>query len=324
VSRPRALYYEVLRFSPGPLRALEERFALTRLPDPGADTDAALARCEVLFAPPGYPVDAAKLDRCPRLRVIASSTLTTPHVDCDAAAARGVRVVCLAGQHDVLDRVTATAELAWGLAIALTRHLPWAADEALHGPWRGRHWGEQTPRMLSNMRLGIVGLGRLGRLVAGYGLAFGMQVAACSPHSRMAGLKIIHSLNELAQWADMVSVHAALTPETEGMIGDGFLRALGPEGCLVNTARGELVDEDALLRALQQGTIAGAALDVLAGMHRPEFPAQAQEHPLVRHARTHRNCIVTPYYGGATRDAWEMTQTRTVELAAAAAQEGRT
>ena len=320
--KPVLVYYDLLGYLPEVLDKVDAHFERVSLPDPGHDNDEALSRAEVLMAPLGHPVDRAKMDRCPNLKVIASSTLSVPHVDLDEAARRGIAVVHLGAERQFMWKVTPTVEVAWGLIIALTRHMPLALRQAKARNRSGRGLGQMTPRMLSRMTLGIVGLGRLGTLTAEKAPAFGMRVAYYSPTSRDDRFTRCETLTELAGACDVVSLHAHHTPRTTGMIGEEFFRAMRPGSYLVNTARGELVDEDALLRALDSGHLAGAALDVVSGEHTPGFKDRLKDHPLLAYARKHDNLIITPHYAGATRDAWAMTQTRTVELALAARGDG--
>lgn len=308
------LYYDVLRYEPATLEALEQYFDVVRLPHPDADTDAVLESAEVALAPLGFPFGREKIDRSPALKVIASSTLTVPHIDIEYARSRGIEVCWLGAETELLATITPTAELAWGLVIAVTRRIPWAHRAACEGRWGGRPFGRRTPRMLSAMTLGIVGLGRLGRMVASYGAAFGMRVCYYSPSSAHPAYERCATLAELARRADVVSIHARHTPETEGLIDRTFIRAMPRGSFLINTARGKLIDEGELLEALEDGHIAGAGLDVLAEEYEPNFRERLADHPLVRYARTHDNLILTPHYGGATVDAWRRIETRTVEM----------
>lgn len=316
--KPVLVYDELFGYLPEVLELLDARFERVSAPEPAAASDADLARAEVLLAHLKHPVDRALLDRCPRLKVIASSTLSVPHVDTAEAARRGVAVVHLGGEREFMWKVTPTVEVAWGLIIAVTRHMPLALKQAKARNRAGRGLGSMTPHMLSRMTLGIVGLGRLGTLTAEKAPAFGMNVAYYSPHSRDDRFRRCETLTELAGSCDVVSLHAHHTPETTGMIGADFFRAMRPGGVLINTARGELVDEAALLDALESGHLAGAGLDVISGEHTPGFLERLPGHPLLAYARAHDNLIVTPHYAGATRDAWALTQTRTVELVLAA------
>lgn len=314
MSRPVLVYYELLGYLPEVLALIDRHFKRITLPSPACDTDEVLARAEVILTHLKHPVDLAKLDRCPRLKILASSTLSVPHIDVAEAERRGVAVIHLGSEREFMWRVTPTVEVAWGLIIAVARHMPLALKMAQGRNRDGRILGRMTPRMLSRMSLGVVGLGRLGTLTAEKAKAFGMSVAYYSPRSRDGRFRRCESLEELAGSVDIVSLHAHHTPETEKMIDRDFFQAMRPGSFLVNTARGELMDETALLEALQAGHLAGAGLDVISGEHAPGFLEDLPNHPLLRYAREHDNLIVTPHYAGATRDAWLMTQTRIVEL----------
>ena len=150
-------------------------FDVAELPDPRGDSDGALAQADVLFAPLGFPVDEAKMARCPRLRAIVSNTTGVPHIDIAAAKQRGVAVCALHDEQEFLARVTPTAEHTIGLMLAAWRRVPAAHTAATSGRWDRRPWG--APRMFSRMALGIVGYGRLGRMVAAIATAMQMRVA---------------------------------------------------------------------------------------------------------------------------------------------------
>ena len=315
MAKPKALYFEILGYTPANLELLRSGFEVATLPDPAKCTDAVLAPIEVAFAPLGYRFDAAFMQRAPKLRVIATNTTSVPHVDLAAARSRGIEVISLAGDSEFLQAITPTAELTLGLMIALTRNVVPAMAAVKAGVWsRWEHGGE---RMLSRMHLGIVGLGRLGRLVEKYAHAIGMRVSTYDP-----GKASTHrSLAELVGAVDVVSVHAALNDANVRMFDRAAFAAFRKGAYFVNTARGELVDNEALLAALRSGHLAGAALDVLDGEFSPSF--QPKDHPVVRYAREHANLILTPHIGGSTRDAWSLTQERTIRKALDAARQER-
>ena len=315
MAKPKALYFEILGYTPANLELLGASFEVATLPDPQKCGDAALAGVEVLFAPLGYRFDDAFMKRAPKLRVIATNTTSVPHVDVAAARARGIEVISLAGDSEFLQSITPTAELTLGLMIAVTRNVIPAMAAVKSGVWR--RWDHGGERMLSRMHLGIVGLGRLGRLVEKYARAIGMRVSTYDP-----GKATTHrSLAELAGAVDIVSVHASLTDQNARMFDREAFAAFRNGAYFINTARGELVDNDALLAALQSDRLAGAALDVLDGEFSPSF--QPKDHPVVRYAREHANLILTPHIGGSTKDAWSATQERTIRKALDAARQGR-
>ncbi|MBI3825256.1 MAG: hydroxyacid dehydrogenase [Candidatus Rokubacteria bacterium] len=311
--RPRVLYYEGLRFQPENLALLRAHFDVVALPSPEHDTDDVLAAVDVAFAPLGYHFGKERIDRASRLKVIASNTTGTPHIDVDYAEQRGVRVISLKHEGEFLRTITPTAEMTWGLLLAVMRRIPWAFDAVRGGQWDRRPFG--GPAMLSRLGLGIVGLGRLGTMVARQGLAFGMRVRyfdSRKPPPADLALERAASLEALVEASDVVTLHVPFDATTERMIDGRLLARFKPGAYLVNTSRGELVDPVALLAALGSGRLAGAGLDVLDGEFDPAFGGRVAEHPLVRYARQHDNLVLTPHIGGSTVDAWRLTEEHTI------------
>jgi glyoxylate reductase len=251
-------------------------------PPPGALKERA-ARAEGLLTMLTDRVDAALLDAAPDLRAVANLAVGTDNIDLEAAAARGIPV---GNTPDVL--TDATADLAFALLLAAARRIR-DADEAV----RTGNWPTWSPTAflgqdVAGATLGIVGFGRIGQAVARRGEGFGMEILHSS---RSGGI----SLDELLSRSDYVSLHAPLTPDTRGLIGERELGLMKPTAILVNSARGELVQTAALERALRDGTIAGAGLDVTD----PEpLPG---DHPLL----TAPNLTVAPHIGSATRSTRE-------------------
>jgi len=229
------------------------------------------------------------LDREPRLRVVSNFAVGHDNVDVPAATARGV-VVC--NTPGVLTETT--ADFAWALLMAAARRVVEGADYVRAGKWRT--WGPMLlrGRDLTGATLGIVGFGRIGREVAKRARGFEMTVLAYDEHedepaARELGATYV-PLDDLLRQADFVTLHVALTPETEQLIGARELELMKPEAILVNAARGPVVDTDALVAALRDGTIGGAALDVTD----PE-PLSA-DHPLLALP----NALVVPHMASAT------------------------
>jgi len=310
--QPSLLYYQRLKYQPENLELLRRHFELITLPDPAHDTDEVLGRVEALLAPLGYYCGRQKLERAPRLKVIGSNTTGVPHIDLEAAAARGIQVVSLKDYPEFLKTITPTAELTWGLIIALTRNLLPATRAVQEGRWDRRPFGGRA--MLSRLSLGVAGCGRLGSMVAAYGLAFGMKVRYCSPREvrEPAGLERVPSLEELLRLSDVITIHIPHQPSTEKLFRRELLSRCKPGAYLINTSRGELVDEAALLECLEEGRLAGAALDVLDGEFVPGFEERVKEHPLWQYAASHDNLILTPHIGGSTVDAWRETEAFTI------------
>ena len=275
----------------------------------------------------GHRVDDELMARAPTLRVVATATTGLDHVDEEAARRRGVAVLSLRGESEFLDTVHATAEHTWALALALARRIPWAHGHAVAGGWeRGRFRG----REMAGRALGVVGLGRVGRRVAQYGLAFGMRVAAYdpSPARWVEGVEWAPGLRELAAASDVLSVHVVLDGTTRGLIGADVLAALPQGALIVNTSRGAVIDEAALAAALESGRLGGAALDVLcgepsavergrsvgppagerAGWPSPPAGERGPASPLVALARRRSDMLLTPHIGGATFESMARTE----------------
>lgn len=315
MNKPVALYYRILKYQPDNIEKLTREFDLRQLDDPSQDTAELLSDVEVLFAPLGYIIDHAKIDACPKLKAIVSNTTGHPHIDVDYARSKNVFVACLKFSQDFLRRITPTAELTWGLIIALTRNILPAHRAALDGRWDRRPFG--APAMLSSMSLGIVGHGRLGSMVARYASAFHMTVRYYDPYVDRSseGADRVETLEELVEISDIVSIHVPHQDDTEGMFSRDVLARFKPGSYLINTARGELLDWDALLQALRSGHLAGAALDVFEGEFVPGFAKRFYTHPVLEYARNNDNLILTPHIGGSTVDAWRQTELHAIDMA---------
>ena len=275
---------------------------LTEKPLDRAGLLKAAAECEVLISRFGHSLDKELFAAAPGLRALVSATTGLDHIDLEAAAVHGVTVLSLQGEMEFLEELSATAELTWGLLLSLLRRIPQAIDSVKEGGWdRDIFRGNE----LRGKRLGILGLGRLGRMVAEYGRAFGMAVAAHDPYVSdwSTGVDLRSAAEDLMEDTQVLSIHVPLNDETRGLM-DGAMLARLPEGAvLINTSRGAVVDEAALLAALGSGHLAGAGLDVVA-KELSGGPSQA----FLAYARAHDNLIITPHMGGATVESMEKVE----------------
>lgn len=233
------------------------------------------------------PFPRAVLAKLPRLKLLVTTGAANAAIDLAAAEEHGVTVCGTGGSP------SAAPELTWALLLALARNLT-AEENAL----RSGRWQNTVGSELAGKTLGIVGLGKIGHKVAGYGHAFGMKVLAWSLNleeetAAAAGVRKV-SKDELFRESDVVTLHLRLSPRSEGTVGEAELRLLGPSGMLVNTARGPLVDQPALVRALEEGWIRGAALDVY---DQEPLPAG---HPLLAAPNT----LLTPHLGYVTHESY--------------------
>jgi D-3-phosphoglycerate dehydrogenase len=237
------------------------------------------------------PVDAAFMDRFPALRVIGKHGTGLDAIDLGAATARGIAVVFTPGAN-----AAAVAEHTFALALAVAKRLRSAHDAAVAGEKRFRAaWPSWD---LAGATFAIAGFGAVGEHVARVARAFSMHPIAFSPHApeaalNAAGVERAGSLRELAARADVLSLHLPLRPDNHGMLGAGLLAALRPAAIVVNTARAELIDQPALVDALERGMLAGAGLDVF-----DPAPAAAGDR-LTKLA----NVVLSPHTAGSSQAA---------------------
>lgn len=284
-------------------RQLAERYTVHRLPPPGAERAAFLAargaEFEGLVTSAATGFDAALLAGLPKLRVISSFGVGLDKMDLPAAQQRGLPV---GYTPDVLN--DCVADLAFGLLLAIGRRIPEADRFVRAGRWEAK---PATPfalgRQVSHARLGVVGLGRIGRTIARRASGFDMDVRY---HSRrpVDGVEWQHEpqLVELARWADFLVVITAGGAETRHLVDDQVLDALGPKGYVINVARGSVIDEAALVRALQEKRIAGAALDVFE--REPHVPPELF---------TLDNVVLVPHIASATVQTREAMAKRVLD-----------
>jgi phosphoglycerate dehydrogenase-like enzyme len=241
---------------------------------------------------------AALIERLPNLKLMVTTGARNASIDVKAAAAKGITVCGTEGQNHP------TPELTWGLILALARKLP-AADAAMR---RGAWQEDIAPGFgLKGRTLGLLGLGRLGGAVARIGAAFGMQLIAWSNNltaerTKEFGATLVDKPT-LFRDADIVTIHMVLGPRSRSLVGAADLALMKPTAYLVNTSRGPIVDEAALIATLKAGKIAGAGIDVY---DREPLPA---EHPL----RSLQNTVLTPHLGYVTGDTYELFYPQSVE-----------
>jgi D-3-phosphoglycerate dehydrogenase len=234
-------------------------------------------------------VTADVLEAGDALVVVGRAGIGLDNVDVEAATRRGVMVVN-APQSNILS----AAEHTIALLLAQARNVPQADRDLRAGVWNRARWEGVE---LHGKTLGIVGLGRVGVLVAQRALAFGMQLVAYDPYvsaerARQLGVRLVRNLDELVREADFLTIHLPKTPETVGLVSDALLAQAKPTLRIVNTARGGIVDEEALARAVREGRIAGAALDVFAAEPTTQSPLFELD-----------TVVVTPHLGASTVEA---------------------
>jgi phosphoglycerate dehydrogenase-like enzyme len=237
------------------------------------------------------------LHRLPNLRLLVTTGMRNAAIDLKAATDLGVLVCGTAGGPEA-----PPAELTWGLILALIRHIPREDAATRHG-----HWGTMVGMSLEHKVLGVLGLGRLGTKVAKVGVAFDMSVIAWSQNltaerAAQCGATLV-AKDELFSRSDILTIHVQLSARTRGLVGAHELSLMKPTAYLINTARGPIVDEAALVQALQARTIAGAGLDVFDQEPLPP------DHPFKRLDNT----LLMPHAGYVTKEQYQVRYRETVE-----------
>lgn len=264
--------------------------------DPDALVERLAAYDVVVLMRERTPLPASVLERLPRLRLVVTTGARNSAVDVEAARSRGVVV---SGTRSLS---SAPVELTWALVLALLRHLEVEVANVREGRWQSTVGGD-----LAGSTLGVVGLGRIGSRVAEVGRAFGMHVLAWSAHltperAAEVGAEAV-GFEELLGRSDVVSVHQVLSERTRGLLDARALGLMRPSAVLVNTSRAAVVDTGALLAALDDGRLAGAALDVL-----DEEPL-----PVDSPLRTHPRLLITPHLGYVTASVYRVFYADVVE-----------
>ncbi len=290
--------------SPATLDALGPDFDVRQVD--GTDRPAllsALADANAVLVRSATKIDAEALQAAPVLKVVARAGVGLDNVDIKSATTAGVMVV-----NAPTSNIISAAELTIGHILSLARRIPAAHGSLSQGQWKRSSF---TGTELFEKTVGIIGLGRIGALIAARLNAFDMQVIAYDPYvtsarAQQLGVQLV-TLDELVEQSDFITIHMPKTPETTGMIGAEQLRRMKPTAFVVNVARGGLIDEDALFEALTAGEIAGAGLDV--------FNA---EPPVDKRLLDLPNVVVTPHLGASTDEAQEkagVSVARSVRLA---------
>ena len=233
------------------------------------------------------PLSREIIERLPQLKLIASTARRNASIDMAAAEERGIRVTGTGY------RSTPTVEMTWALILASARHIVRESNSVRRGGWQ-----TSIGRELSGTTLGVLGLGNIGAQVARIGLAFGMKVIAWSQNmtaeiAEAAGATLV-AKGELFREADVVTIHLVLSARTQGLVGAAQLALMKPTSWLINTSRGPIVDEGALIRSLESRAIAGAAIDVFSIEPLPV------DHPF----RRLDNVLATPHIGYVAEDLY--------------------
>ena len=263
---------------------------------------------EVLFVKLGVSINSDVLALCPNLKYVVTPTTGLNHIDMEAMAAKGITVLSLKGETEFLKNIKSTSEHTWMLLLSVIRRLPQAFADIKQDNWQREPF---LGMELNTKTLGIIGYGRLGTIVAEYGKAFGMNVLVNDTDpARMGDLAPNLTgveLDTLLQKSDVITLHIPSNEANYHFLNQEKVDKMKDGVVLVNTSRGEVLEEAALLNGLQSGKIRAAGIDVIEGDSSWDAGIPAHQ-PLVEYARNHENLLITPHIGGYALESIEGTR----------------
>ena len=292
-AKPKVLCMVDLSLAPEARSILEEKVDLDYLPADKAKLMELIEHYDAFWGHVPLKITKEVLERGKRLKVINTASTGTDHIDKVEAERRGIKVLSITRDYSLLKTFTATAECAWMLLLACSRHFRTVTTSALTGNWRSEQF---FGRQLFQQTLGVLGVGRLGSMTVEYGKAFGMRVLGCDLKSFfIPGVEQV-DFDTLLQESDAISIHIHMTPENYHLFNAETFALIKDGTILVNTSRGDIIDETALLNALKSKKLTAFGADVL----HDEWRADMRESPIIQYAQSHENVIITPHIGGCT------------------------
>ncbi len=257
---------------------------------------------DVLVMRLSHKIDRLIFESSKKLKVIATNVTGINHIDEVAARECNVKIISLRGEYSYLNRITASAEHTWALLLSLIRNIPQAAGSVRGGQWkRDQFMGIQ----LYGKKLGVIGFGRNGFKIAHYGQAFGMKVFVNEVLTKKIPPEYTYkTINEIFKTCDVVSINIPFTQQNKRIINADLIGSMKKNAVLINTSRGEVLDEDALIYAIDNHNIWGAALDVVCD----EIGKKSINSKIIQCSQRNERLLITPHIGGVTSDSWKNTE----------------
>lgn len=234
------------------------------------------------------------------LKAICTASTGTNHIDKVSAKKAGIRILSLTEEREVIRRISSTAEMAFALTMAGLRNVVHGHESVMDGEW---DYTKFIGRQMNCLTVGVIGYGRLGSMYADYCKTFGSRVLVFDPYKKVTnpGFEQVQHIEKLLQESDIISLHVHVNEETEGMINANVLKQTKKDVLLINTSRGEIVNEHDLIDFLIANREAKVATDVLTDEIRNRTSS-----PLFQYAQKTKQIIITPHIGGMTREAQEI------------------
>ena len=302
--RPKILVITPVRHIAGVSDILEATGQVTYMDDPTPEeVIAAIRKYDALYTNPNKSkvfIGPAVIDAARNLKVICTASTGTNHIDKSYAAQKGLPILALTEEREVISRISSTAELAFALTMAGLRHVVRSHNAVLMGEW---DYTRYIGRQMNYLTVGVIGYGRLGAMYARYCQAFGSRVLVYDPYKTVdrEGLEQVKELSLLLHDSDVIAIHVHVSDETQGMMNAACFAQMKKDVLLVNTSRGDIVNELDVVTYLRASPQARVATDVLADEIRNRLAS-----PLLQYAHESEQVIITPHIGGMSREAQEI------------------
>jgi phosphoglycerate dehydrogenase-like enzyme len=302
--RPKILVITPVRHIAGVSDILEATGQVTYMDDPTPEEAiAAIGKYDALYTNPNKSkvfIGSAVIDAASNLKVICTASTGTNHIDKSYAAQKGLPILALTEEREVISRISSTAELAFALTMAGLRHVVRSHNAVLRSEW---DYTRYIGRQMNYLTVGVIGYGRLGAMYARYCQAFGSRVLVYDPYKTVdgKGLEQVKDLSLLLHNSDVIAIHVHVSDETQGMMNAACFAQMKKDVLLVNTSRGDIVNEPDVVAFLRASPQARVATDVLADEIRNRLAS-----PLLQYAHESEQVIITPHIGGMSREAQEI------------------
>ena len=304
LKKPAILVITPVKHIAGVPEILESIGQVTYLDDPSlSEVVACISQYDAIYTNPNKSkvyIGKEVIDAAKNLKVICTASTGTNHIDKPYVTEKNLPILALTEERHVIEHISSTAELAFALTLASLRHVVQGHNAALQGEW---DYTKYIGRQMNCLTIGVIGYGRLGSMYAGYCKAFGSRVLVFDTYKTLdkEDLEQVSDLKELLVSSDVVALHVHVNDETQGMINAECLSQMRDDVLLVNTSRGDIVNEDDLVAFLSKNPQARVATDVLADEVRKRLAS-----PLLRYAVKSNQVTITPHIGGMTREAQEI------------------
>lgn len=253
------------------------------------------------------PIDKYFLDLGTNLKAIATASTGLIHIDIEEVNRRQIKVISLTKEIQTIEKISSTAEHALALTLAVLRRVPWAFEDVLRGNW---DYEKFIGRQLDHLTIGVVGWGRLGKMYARYVQALGAKVLVCDPAYKQSDCPHpMNNLEEIVRYSDIISIHIHATKDNIGLFGKRLLAMAKPDLIVINTSRGEIIDEVAMVEFLERNPKAMLASDVLTDELQNKWKS-----PILDLAKRGGNVLITPHIGGMTQEAQEIAYHRVADM----------